>query len=231
MLATTRYERKYVTADPAARLTADILAHPGLFSEVYYPRQIVSVYFDTPEYKFYHDNLMGLPQRLKVRLRWYRQPNEEVGQITHPLHLEVKIRLNDLMTKQTLALQQNFGGRRINEEAVRQNLTSLVQASLQTQIPNALSLQPMLLNTYLRRYFYSQYYDVRLTLDDELRFCPITTFASNRGWQRVSSRIVEAKYAPEQDVKMAEIVKYLPLTITKSSKYIMGMQLTATAIT
>jgi hypothetical protein len=140
------------------------------------------------------------------------------------------MRLNDLMTKQTIELQPNGSSSIVDEEKVMRELVSLVRLSLQTQIPEALSLRPVLLNTYHRRYFYSQYYDIRLTLDDQLRFHPITALPVNKSWRSIPGRIIEAKYAVSKDVHMAEIMKFLPLTLTKSSKYIMGMQLTAAAI-
>src|SRR5262245_66548315 len=67
-----RYERKFVIFDlDLADALAVIRLHPAFFREIYHARYVNNIYFDTPSLDHYQDNVRGVPNRVKCRIRWY----------------------------------------------------------------------------------------------------------------------------------------------------------------
>ena len=67
-----RYERKFVVNNFTFEQVEDfILKNSFLFSEIYNKRQINNIYFDDLQFSAYHQNIEGLSERKKYRLRWY----------------------------------------------------------------------------------------------------------------------------------------------------------------
>ena len=84
-----RYERKFVSDNLCYEQVEDaILENNFLFSEIYHKRQINNIYFDDIQFNAYHQNIEGLSQRKKYRLRWY---GETFGEVKKPI-LEAKIK-------------------------------------------------------------------------------------------------------------------------------------------
>ena len=69
-----RYERKYRIEHAHPQVVQVVIRqHPAGFRPLFPPRQINNLYFDTPDFAAFQDNVTGTPQRLKYRLRWYRE--------------------------------------------------------------------------------------------------------------------------------------------------------------
>ena len=92
-----RYERKaYIENLTSEDLYALLFLHPAGFLEVFTPRYVHSVYFDTPTNTFFQDAVAGLHTRYKIRARWYG--NHE-STLPHQPLLEVKKRTGLLIQK------------------------------------------------------------------------------------------------------------------------------------
>lgn len=155
-----RYERKYLSQVPVGQLRQALLQATPLCHALYQPRQVHSLYFDTPEWEYYQQNALGFTPRTKVRVRWYTQSD---GAVT-PLQLEIKHRQGEVQEKrvtqwnaqtQTLSLQE---------------LTVLVRDQLEHQLPEAGALQPVLSNTYQRQYWWCPSVSLRITIDNQVQF-------------------------------------------------------------
>jgi hypothetical protein len=87
-------------------------------------------------------------------------------------------------------------------------------------------LKPALLNRYRRKYFLSFDNKFRLTMDDQLSYYSIgnnnNTFVENYRGEDV---IVELKYDFENDTFAPAVTNHLPFRLTKSSKYVNGVEL------
>ena len=86
-----RYERKFLVSDSNLNrheMEKVIKFHPSYFYKLYPDRFVNNVYFDTPTYKDFHDNVAGLSHRNKFRIRWY---GDFFGYILNPT-LEIKIK-------------------------------------------------------------------------------------------------------------------------------------------
>ena len=86
-------------------------------------------------------------------------------------------------------------------------------------------LRAVLVNRYRRRYFISGDGRFRLTLDDQQEFYGFP----GGGLSRMARRdrdglIVEIKYAREDDVDADWITNAFPFRLTRSSKYVSGLE-------
>ena len=87
-----RYEIKFtVDAHEAQAIPAILIEHPAMFRKAYPNRIVNNIYLDTDDMATCFDNLAGISERKKIRVRWYGKPN----QIINPI-LEEKIKNNTL---------------------------------------------------------------------------------------------------------------------------------------
>lgn len=209
-----RYERKYLTQDYGADdLERHLLLQPAFFKEIYYQRQINSIYFDTPEFDYYHLNAMGAFERKKVRVRWYEHDDEVSN-----LQIEIKNKAGELINKKTLSTNA-----KIHDLSIK-NLTKGVRKTLRSYLSESVNLQPVMVNSYQRKYFFSKSTGMRVTIDSDLQFQSIDSWNHQRNFQRLPAVILECKYSVQDDPRLSKIAQGLPLLVTKSSKYILGMQ-------
>lgn len=207
-----RYERKYRIDDLSFGTVEQIVrSHPAAFRKVYPDRQVNNIYFDTPNLSTFQDNVAGVSERCKYRVRWYG----EIVPKPVKANFEIKIKSNQLGTKKTQALGEIDLGdlgklnQRVNELS-----------------PDINKLQPFLANSYQRAYYESLDGRFRITLDHQLRFC-FPNYTSilnlNRFSPDFSGIIVELKYDEAEDQNADQIMQYIPFRNTKNSKYVSGL--------
>ncbi|HSI90468.1 MAG TPA: VTC domain-containing protein, partial [Adhaeribacter sp.] len=86
-----RYERKYRAEDVRLEEVLQVLRlHRASFRKAFPDRFINSIYLDTYELDYYNDNIAGMSDRIKQRIRWY---GPDLDHITNP-KLEIKIKNN-----------------------------------------------------------------------------------------------------------------------------------------
>lgn len=205
-----RYERKFPSRFLAqSDLERLILQHPAGFRKTYPDRQVNNVYFDTPGWQTFQENLAGISERTKYRLRWY-------GRQTDPIEhsrFELKKKENLLGTKIIQAVPEKINWQEISH------------------LPNYLprlrfnALQPTLINTYQRAYYESSDGCFRLTIDQQLQCAAFHNHTLPLRHFPEHLRVVELKYAQEDDDRLDEFTQYWPLRLYRFSKYVMGMQL------
>ena len=209
-----RYERKYKVGDFSLSLAHQaIKLHPASFQKIFPDRQINNIYFDTPNYTAYKENVLGSPERKKYRIRWYGNEPSAV----HAPKLEIKIKKNELGAKQLYQLP-SFD---IDD---RPTILQLVQE----QLPVMGALRPVLLNAYRRSYYGTRDGHFRITVDSDLRYCSLVNSLTFSDFQKDDPAVVlELKYNEDQDEAAQRIMQYLPFRQTKSSKYVQGVSLTS----
>jgi len=208
-----RYERKY-KIDHLSKYAVEqaVKLHPASFRKIFPNRQVNNIYFDTIDYQTGLQNIEGVNQRKKYRLRWYGQ---DLQQINKP-RFETKIKHNELGTKQII----QFESTELN------NLAAITEAVNQQPKNRHLLLYPSLLNTYQRSYFGTTDGKFRMTVDWDLQFYPLlhkTAFSQYS--QSKESVILELKYEESEDNNAKYIFSYLPFRQTKNSKYVTGILL------
>ncbi len=220
---TSRFERKYVVHDMEYHaVIQQVKNNNAAFSDLYYPRYINNIYFDTCDMDFFFDNVSGKGSRKKARIRWY---GDLMGRIEKPV-LEFKLREGMVGNKISFELD-GF----VLDETISKGILDRVFES--SKLPSWVlgvmkMLSPALLNRYHRQYFISFDGDFRITVDNELEYYLIGS--NNNSFMEkhtCDDTIVELKYHNKLDGKQAaEISNELPFRLTKSSKYVNGFELT-----
>ncbi len=215
-----RYELKMIGGD---FMTADIRSwlrvHPMGFRTAYPARLVNNVYFDSPYLTQYTENLAGVADRKKVRLRWYGEGTEQVQ-----LTFEVKCKRGRVGWKLSQSIQQlvdlSMPWREMLE-IVRNELTPDLRLFLET------GGQPVLINRYQREYYETFDGIVRVTLDYDQkyfdqRFSPSPNL---RGYfPPGEDAIVEFKAGVFDGELLARCMSALPLRVTRGSKYVRGVE-------
>lgn len=209
-----RFERKYKVTDLSPKLMEQVVRqHPAGFRPLHAPRWVNNLYFDTPDFSAFKDNVNGVSQRRKYRLRWYGRP---FGQIAAPV-LEIKIKDNMMGRKEQFFMGE--GG-----PASTALMAEWVKRCRQ-QLGMGLELQPLLYNTYLRSYWQAPGYPFRITIDSELQYGAYRAQAEPWLPFREEAVILELKYEAEADKDSSFILQHLPFRLSKSSKYVTGINL------
>ena len=98
----SRHERKFVFSGNIKLSLFNILTKSNFsFREHYLPRNVNSIYFDTKNLKYIRDNLCGISNRKKVRVRWYGDSER----LNNPV-LEIKIKSNFESYKKNFSLKK-----------------------------------------------------------------------------------------------------------------------------
>jgi SPX domain protein involved in polyphosphate accumulation len=216
-----RYERKFLVDQlDAHQARVLIRRHPGLFYSPYPPRYINNFYLDTKDMQHYHDNIDGSMERRKVRVRWY---GDALGQINKPT-LEIKIKQGMVGTKlhyptAGFRFDNNFSDRYFHQILAASDFPDLVKEQLNR-------LNVVLFNRYFRRYFATRDGRFRVTLDTKLSYSQIRPLRASLIHHQTDHRhiVVELKYSPEHDTQANRISAWFPFSVTKSSKYVMGIE-------
>jgi VTC domain len=220
MLPNPRYERKFVADGLAlAEVLALVRRHPAAFREAYPPRFVNNIYLDSHGRSDYHDNIAGVANRSKTRVRWYGPLS---GQIAEPV-LERKLKRGLISGKLTHALP----GFAANGGMIQPLLKSAFEAAL---LPERLRFdlsqrEPSLFNRYRRYYFLSGDGRFRLTVDTELQ-CGRGS-ASNGLRATLTpcapTQILELKFGPSEVEQADRVTNFLPFRLARCSKYVLGI--------
>ena len=67
-----RFERKFIIPESFTHSIEEVIkSNSALMRKIYYPRFINNIYFDNPRFQFYFENIDGVCERKKMRIRWY----------------------------------------------------------------------------------------------------------------------------------------------------------------
>lgn len=214
-----RFERKFAVNLSPKELEMHIKLHPFFFKEIFYERWINNIYFDTYDLRNYFDNVLGLSNRLKVRVRWY---DNFFGEIENPT-LEFKIKRGMLGRKKSYKLNRYL----LKKDFHAKKLKDLFRdADLPAEVYEELKeLQPTLLNRYKRKYFLSADKAFRLTLDTNMQFFALKIFPEELSKKVVNDEynVVELKYSYNMEKEADKVSSIFPFRVTKSSKYVDGI--------
>ncbi|WP_298899862.1 VTC domain-containing protein [uncultured Psychroserpens sp.] len=216
-----RYERKFTVPDKFSLKTIEqyIKRNKALFREVFHLRQVNNIYFDTAGYNDYLDNVLGVSDRKKIRIRWY---GDTFGEIKKPV-LEIKIKKGLVGDKwsyklKPFVLDNDFDSTKI------QNIFKASELPLPI-LESVKMVTPTLLNSYSRRYFMSADNKFRVTLDYKLLYHKIDKRFNNFNFAPASdeNKIVELKYGLSDDDRAHKISTQFPFRLNKNSKYVNGV--------
>lgn len=215
-----RYELKFAALPTETpHILQWLRAHSLAFRENYAPRRVNSVYFDSLEYSDYAQTIAGVSGRSKVRLRWYgEQAPEVMGQ------LEVKNKRNLLSWKLTyellapISLDESWN--RVTENLRR----NVARPALPWLVERP---QPVIMNSYSRRYFETRDGSMRATIDSDQQVYD-QRYGSRPNLKRRTpvspATILEIKASPELAAEVGAALASLRLRLTRNSKYCHAIQ-------
>ena len=212
-----RNEKKFIFLEPLVSI--EKLLHFIGAKEIYSPRIVNSIYFDTYFHKNFHEAMDGIMLRNKVRVRWYGETfNVEIQP-----QIESKNRIsqhNYKITKKLKSFKTQSLFNLINFKKYIQN-----EKNNKNEINFYLNnLYPNLLVSYLRKYY--SFGNVRITLDTDLKFINLSkiNFFSKKIFLCINKKqIIELKYSDEFHYQATKITKEFNNRLNKFSKYQIGV--------
>ena len=218
---TDRFERKFfVPTSSISSVDTLIKLHPALFRPLYYERRVNNIYFDTILLEHYSDHVAGVASRSKVRIRWY---GETFGMVQHPV-LEIKMKQGEVGMKKSFPLlpfncKSSLHQYILPELLERSSISEYWKERLQ-------ELRPVLLNSYLRRYWISFDHSVRLTVDRDWLSYYLATSPNPELLSCVihEGSILEMKYSVKDQKKASHIASRWPWRLTRNSKYVIALE-------
>jgi hypothetical protein len=179
-------------------------------------RIVNSIYYDDSENNLARDNLSGISERKKFRIRWY---DNDVKNFNY----EIKKKKDNLGTKIIL----DSGNRNYNYEKLfslhnphffkKENNYFLKEI-------NNYNLKPKIQVSYLRSY-YLYNGTVRVTLDQNLKYKDLNKFNLKDLEVKDSFNILEIKFDPKKTSDVSSLLKKTQFLPKRFSKYLRGLHL------
>jgi len=231
-----RFERKYVVdIKTYKKLVKSIepFVKRDEYSAPYGKYRVLSVYYDSDDYKAFTEKIDGEKKRAKLRLRVYQPfgknkvPNDKV-------FLEIKKKNDQTVFKERITLPLNdalrfikdprflkdlFNGR--NEKEVR----ALAETAL---IKELYRVKPKILVHYIREPFISRYnISLRITFDTCLKYrtndLRLETKPTDKYFLSPHLRILELKYSTRLPIWIIDIFQKHECNLQTYSKYCNGL--------
>ena len=194
------------------------LNHYG-FRESFPARFVNSIYFDSHDLRFAKDNIEGLAERTKIRIRWYGENQNRMQQPV--LEFKHKRGLAGYKVRHSM-VDFGVGGEGLGEVLP----VAIKDSNLPVGVAEIIhTVNPTLICRYRRRYFETVGLAVRATVDEKLYYRPVGRSSEmlDRGINDFFSVILELKYDPDLEDLVKEITNEIPIRLSKSSKYLMGL--------
>ena len=206
-----RYERKYLIARTKVPQLLRELFKNG-YHKIFNTRKVNNIYYDDYLLNSYYENIDGLSDRKKYRVRWYGMTYSKSVK-----KFEIKIKSEFLNRKEALSL-----GSQTFTSPIESNLNKInnnVKGVLEELSLNS-NVIPVLLNNYTRNYYKNKIKNVRVTIDKDLSYYSII---SKKKLAIKDKCIIEFKYSNKD---FFAVNNMFDLNLDKSSKYVDGTQQT-----
>ena len=207
-----RYERKWIYRSNDHLTLINSLIRSNLFFNKQYPnRRVNSIYFDDINHSSIRQNLDGISEKKKIRVRWYGAQNQLVNPV-----LEIKNKKGLETRKETYKISELDGLKFPDFK----NL-DLIKNTVNLQKKSKNTILPILTTNYDRQYFVSNNGKIRATIDYNLKSIHLKNPSQMEIVKIFSSTcILEIKYPTNLDKYVRLNLKEITLRLSKNSKYI-----------
>lgn len=226
-----RYEIKYFVDELKVPELREEL-HARMDTDPYSPHggyPVTSLYYDTPDLRFYWEKIEGLKFRRKLRLRLYGNPAECTDET--PVQIEIKQRVNRVTQKRRIALPYGTARRWLNErEEIDCDPTQKPFVNEVTTLIGNLDLRPTVTTGYLREAYVGRDADLglRLTIDHKVhgrdRDFHFAAHAENRFIIPPRLAIVELKANERVPYWATDLTARLDMSVIRVSKYCQSVE-------
>lgn len=201
-----RYERKYrIESSNYDRVLHEIMSNPSGFNFAYPDRIVNSIYYDDVNFSAYNDNLLGIGDRIKYRVRWY---GDSLTDVQKPI-LEKKIKRSLLGTKEYQSLE---------DFSLRDGAPTISTKTLTNE------LYPYIIVRYHRTYLVSADGLIRATIDRNLQYFNLMNNKVSHVSNKDEGLILEIKYDEGNETIANLCTQMIPYRLTKNSKYVSAMK-------
>ena len=207
-----RFERKWVYQNTDhLTLVSSLIRSNLLFNNQHPNRRVNSIYFDDKDYSSIIENLDGVSNKKKFRVRWYGKEYE----LLNP-KLEIKIK-RGFENKKNIYELNEINGLKFNDF---KNL-ELIKDIVNSKNKNKNIIYPILTTHYDRQYFISNNKKIRATVDYNLKSIYLKNLSQIEIVKNYSSTcILEVKYPTNLDRYVRENLSAITLRLSKNSKFI-----------
>ena len=208
----SRSERKWVYSNNNHLTLVNALIRSNLFFRKQYPdRKVNSIYFDDINYSSILENLDGVSNKKKIRVRWYGERNKLVNPI-----LEIKSKQGFETKKETYQINE-LNELKFNDYKNLELIKNIV--NLKNKTKNI--IYPILTTNYDRQYFVSNNGIVRATVDYNLKSVHLKNLSQIDIIKNFSSTcILEVKYPTNLDKYVRQNLSAMTLRLSKNSKFV-----------
>lgn len=184
------------------------------FKKIFSKRKVNSLYFDTFDYLFFRENIDGVGNRIKPRLRWYETYNDE-NNLKKDYVIEIKKKNGFVGTKDIFRVDLKTN--------MEKKFFSFFEDDLSKKISFIVSknVRPVLITSYDREYYLNENKKLRATIDTNL---VIKNF-KNDYKINLGKEIMEIKYEKQNDNYFRNIIidSNFNFRFQKYSKYVSGV--------
>ena len=208
-----RFERKWVFNNNFLDVYNNLLKSKFLFRTNFPDRTVNSIYFDDFNNSCVSENLAGVNEKTKFRLRWYGKNNH----ILKNPKLEFKVKKNFMNYKiiNDLKILDNLDLRKTkNVNFITKTINSIYKIK---------TLIPVSTTHYDRSYFLSSNNLVRSTLDEQLKVSKFNNDFFIPIFKKFNKIILELKYEKKYDEYVRKNINDISSRCSKNSKYIYSM--------
>ena len=199
----SRIEKKFVFGKYQKDLLEKLLLINN-FSKIFPDREISSIYLDTLNFDFAKNNINGVSERKKIRIRWYNNDLEKI-------YLEEK-------NKRNFFVQKNIS--KMNIYINKNNFVNDLKKNIYDYKNISNSNYNFILQTnYKRNYWLSNDGKIRATIDTEINTSP--AYDLTRVIE-LPETILEFKFSPNSEIFFRDFIskKGLNIRSKKYSKYL-----------
>ena len=201
----TRIERKFVFGKYNKDNIEKFLLVNN-FKKAYPDRKINTVYLDTENFDNVRDNINGVSNRKKLRIRWY---NDDLDK----MYIEIKNKKNFNVWKNIFKIKSSF-----TKETLLEDLKKYFYDLKNHKIHNH-NYQFVLLTNYLRSYWLSKNKKIRATIDNNIS---TKSLVNNLDSIDLNDTVLEFKFSPKYENYYRELFlkKDFNIRTQKYSKYV-----------
>lgn len=169
-----RFELKYIlTLEEAAKLTKELSKYvePDPFSNENGKYLLTSLYYDSPDYRYYWEKVDGIKYRRKLRIRWYETEERLTDDST--VFVEIKQRVDRVTQKRRVPMTYREALRFCNEGIMPKHDAEDRKALEEMySLIKLHRLRPTAITSYERQAFVGTDYDMglRITFDRHVTY-------------------------------------------------------------
>lgn len=197
-----------------------LMLHPLQFMVHHPDRYVNSLYLDSHNLTRFEENLSGISQRRKTRIRWY-------GDVASPerCNLEFKYRRGGKGSKRIYPVDIVWDKQKALWSHIVTNCRQ--QLPLEAQLAWECESVPVLISRYRRRYFISACGQIRATFDDQMQ-CFEQRYSDRINVSKSRSLgdyvLLEIKTDAQHEALLSDLVSTCPLRPSRHSKYVNGIR-------